>query len=212
MYICKFCGKECKNNNSLLNHERLCKENPNRQISYFIVLNRKRSEGLIKSENQYTKAKRLNLEKPKVSEAFSKSWLGKCHTEEQKKKISDSMKKAHLEGRAHNIGESRWNNKPSYPEQWFMQVIENEFNNKNYIREYYFNKYSLDFAWPDIKKCIEIDGEQHERFEDYKQRDIQKDKLLNEHGWQVLRIKWVECFNNPKYYINIAKTFIGEEA
>ena len=30
-YICKFCGKQCKNSNSLRNHERLCKENPDRQ-------------------------------------------------------------------------------------------------------------------------------------------------------------------------------------
>ena len=29
---CQFCGKECKNDNSLRNHERLCKENPNRQL------------------------------------------------------------------------------------------------------------------------------------------------------------------------------------
>lgn len=29
--ICQFCGKECKNKNSLCNHERLCKENPNKQ-------------------------------------------------------------------------------------------------------------------------------------------------------------------------------------
>jgi hypothetical protein len=28
---CCHCGKECKNENSLRNHERLCKENPNRQ-------------------------------------------------------------------------------------------------------------------------------------------------------------------------------------
>lgn len=30
--ICQYCGKECKNKKSLCNHERLCKENPNRQI------------------------------------------------------------------------------------------------------------------------------------------------------------------------------------
>jgi hypothetical protein len=28
-FICKFCGKTCKNANSLRNHERLCKLNPN---------------------------------------------------------------------------------------------------------------------------------------------------------------------------------------
>lgn len=30
-YTCKFCSRICKNGNSLRNHERLCKENPNRQ-------------------------------------------------------------------------------------------------------------------------------------------------------------------------------------
>lgn len=30
---CKFCNKECKSLNSLRNHERLCKLNPNRDIS-----------------------------------------------------------------------------------------------------------------------------------------------------------------------------------
>jgi hypothetical protein len=31
-FICRYCGKECINANSLRNHERLCKENLNRQI------------------------------------------------------------------------------------------------------------------------------------------------------------------------------------
>lgn len=34
-YICKFCSKVCKNANSLRNHERLCKLNPNHQETYF---------------------------------------------------------------------------------------------------------------------------------------------------------------------------------
>lgn len=33
MYNCKFCNKECKNDNSLRNHERLCKNNPDRQLT-----------------------------------------------------------------------------------------------------------------------------------------------------------------------------------
>ena len=33
-FICKFCGRVCKNANSLRNHERLCHSNPDRQISY----------------------------------------------------------------------------------------------------------------------------------------------------------------------------------
>lgn len=31
--FCKYCEKNCKNKNSLINHERLCKYNPNKQIS-----------------------------------------------------------------------------------------------------------------------------------------------------------------------------------
>lgn len=33
MLLCKYCGKECKNHNSLINHERLCRSNPNKQRS-----------------------------------------------------------------------------------------------------------------------------------------------------------------------------------
>lgn len=33
MYKCKFCNKECKNDNSLRNHERLCKQNPDRDLT-----------------------------------------------------------------------------------------------------------------------------------------------------------------------------------
>lgn len=129
-------------------------------------------------------------------------------TEAQKKKVSEGMKKAHAEGRAHNIGSSRWNNEPSYPEKFFMKVIENEFEDKNYVRELPFRRFSLDFAWVEKRKCIEIDGEQHERFADYKARDERKDAALKAEGWQVLRISWKEMFNNPKYWIKVAKEFI----
>ena len=129
-------------------------------------------------------------------------------SESWKKNISIGMKKAHREGRAWNIGMSRWNNEPSFPEKFFMQVINNEFEDKNYVREMPFKKYSLDFAWPNKLKCIEIDGGQHERFEDYKKRDLEKDKLLYNNNWKVLRIKWSDMRNDTKYWIKIAKDFI----
>ena len=71
------------------------------------------------------------------------------------------MKIAHSEGRANNIGECRWNNKLSYYEQWFMNMMDNEFNQKigiDYQREFSFHKYSLEFARPDKKICVKIDG------------------------------------------------------
>lgn len=137
-----------------------------------------------------------------------KGRVGRTPSEEQKKTISESMKKAHAEGRAHNIGSSRWKNEPSYPEKFFMKVIENEFQNKNYSREFSFGRFSLDFAWVEKKLCIEIDGEQHKRFKEYHERDERKDKALHDAGWRILRIEWKEMFNNTKYWIEVAKTFI----
>ncbi len=127
---------------------------------------------------------------------------------EVRNKISDSMKKAHAEGRAHNIGKSRWNNEPSYPERFFAEVIQNEFEDTAYKTEYSLGIYSLDFAWPHKKLCIEIDGDQHQRFDEYKERDKRKDELIEKEGWKVLRIVWKDMFKDTKTYISIAKQFI----
>jgi very-short-patch-repair endonuclease len=131
-------------------------------------------------------------------------------TEETKKKISEAMKKAHAEGRAWNIGKSRWNNTPSYPEQFFMKVIENEFEDKDYENELPFHRFSLDFAWIHKKRVIEIDGSQHERFQEYKERDEKKDELLKSEGWEVLRIQWKDMFHNTKVWTKHAKDFIDK--
>ena len=127
-----------------------------------------------------------------------------------KQKISQSMKKAHQEQRAYNIGLNKHNNLPSYPEQFFTKVIENEFEDKNYESEYVIGKFRIDFAWLHKKLAIEIDGQQHEK-EEHKLRDIKKDQYLKEKGWQILRIKWIDLYNEPQKYIDIAKKFIHED-
>jgi very-short-patch-repair endonuclease len=216
MFKCKFCYNLRKNSNSLRNHERLCKDNPDKQKTFFQtnpgkVAEKRKEKGY---ENQYTKAKKLGIPAPIISEETRKKISIKTTQNNLnrdnliKEKISDSMKKAHAEGRAWNIGKSRWNNEPSYPEKFFMQVIQNEFNDKNYIREYPFGIYSIDFAWPDKKIAIEIDGEQHLRFESYKERDLRKDELLKNNGWLVLRIRWKDMYNDTKRWIKIAKDFV----
>lgn len=209
--ICNFCQKTLPNDNSKRNHERLCKLNPNRQISSWVKFNHERggwNKGLTADSDERVRKTRETYKQHLAEGKIKPSQLGKPLTAAHKASISNGMKKAHANKIAHNIGESRWNTEHSWPEKWFIRVLSNEFQmeeNEHYKTEMPFGKYALDFAWPDKKLCIEIDGEQHERFEDYKQRDIEKDKLLLENGWQVIRIKWKDCFKNPKEYINLVR-------
>ena len=204
---CVYCGRYCKNNNALKQHTIRCSNNPNK-----ITV---KGHRLGKSgENQFTKAKKENrkiIVTDETKNKLSKVWLNKTHSEESKLKISKSMKLAHKESRAHNIGKSRWNNEMSYPEKFFKKAVDNEFDNTDYTMEYNVGLYSIDFAWVNDKLAIEIDGQQHEKLE-YKERDIRKDLKLKSEGWKVLRIKWVDMYHNPKKYIKIAKDFIDINA
>lgn len=49
-FICKYCGKECKNKNSLAQHEIRCKMNPNKikVTSNFSEYNNKIKDGTLK--------------------------------------------------------------------------------------------------------------------------------------------------------------------
>lgn len=95
---CVYCNKECKNENSLRNHIRFCKCNPNRKESPFVKFNSEREHG----ENQYTKAKRLGLSKPEISEEtrkkLSETAKNRKHSEETKKKLSDAAKRNNFGG------------------------------------------------------------------------------------------------------------------
>jgi len=163
-------------------------------------------------ENCESIKKQSKLMKEKFANGELTIWCqGKSLSDEHKEKISKKLKKAHREGRAYNIGYNNHIEEPSYPEKFFTKVIENEFDDKNYVYQYQFSTYKLDFAWVHLKKCIEIDCEQHYRFEDYHERDIRKDNLLKQRDWQVLRIRWKDIFNDTQRYINIAKDFIDND-
>ena len=228
IHYCKYCGQEAKHilynhiwccsesinkcpemrRRNSERHKELCKDK-NGIYKKFIGSNHDAwNKGLTSSTDPRVEKFKQTIKKRYKDGIIIPHQLGKPLSEETKRKLSESMKRAHLEGRAHNIGESRWNNKPSYPESWFIKVIDNEFVDKNYKREYPFHGFSLDFAWIDKKKCIEIDGEQHQRFEDIKERDQRKNKCLLENGWQYLRIQWKDVFNNTKEYIKICREFI----
>jgi very-short-patch-repair endonuclease len=182
---CDFCDKSFDSRRSLSQHRVRCSRNPDR-------------------------VQATHSEETKLKIASSSKGKRRSLTDSHRASISTSMKVAHAKGTAWNIGRSRWNNRPSYPETFFMGVIENEFLDKNFEREYPVGVYSIDFAWVHKKLAIEIDGDQHQRFEEYKERDVRKDAKLRDEGWKVLRISWKEMFLNPKEKIAEAKSFVDD--
>ena len=126
-FVCRYCGKECKNNNSLRNHERLCKENPNRQESSFVSHNEKiRSGERIVWNKGKTKETsdgiRHNIESRTRNIESGKtipSWRGKHLSPEHKAKLSKAQTDYLI-----RTGLNRWSNahssKRTYPEIFFL--------------------------------------------------------------------------------------------
>lgn len=134
-----------------------------------------------------------------------------CRTETFKKQQSKLMKERHKNGTACTF-QNRKNQPHSYPEKWIIKVLENNFGlkeNIDYITELPFHGYFLDFAWPEKRLCIEIDGELH-RFEEQQKRDINKDEFLKNEGWKELRLKWSFILKNKESAIKIIKDFLNE--
>jgi hypothetical protein len=104
--VCQYCNKECKNSNSHRNHERLCKQNPNRQeikSPGFSLYNKQIKSGDRTGTNQFIKAKQLGLPTPIVSAETrekisnsSKISSKEYWTLENKKKRSEIMQQAVL--------------------------------------------------------------------------------------------------------------------
>lgn len=90
---CQFCGKICKNRNSLCNHERLCKQNPNRQIIKTVCREGFNNPGRTawnKGLNKYTNESVANQAKS-LKEHYAitdGTFKGKHHTNESRIKIS----------------------------------------------------------------------------------------------------------------------------
>ena len=95
---CKFCKRISKNPNSNRNHQRLCKENPDKQYTFFETNNTdvlKRKKELGGYYNQFSKAKALGLTKPKVSEEtkMKLSFINKNRSDEINKKTGEKISK-----------------------------------------------------------------------------------------------------------------------
>lgn len=217
-HICKFCNEEFATGTKLGNHiTKQCLKNPNRglqknskiwkcSICSNNFLSRRRLQQHRKEEHkneikgnfygyhpivnkpcQYcgkvcsrecdlTRHEKFCQENPN-----KQIWQGHKTSDETKKKLSEAAIK-NLQGTNCN-----WLNKPkSYAEEYFDKIFITA------EKQYRVNKYALDYAWPEKKVYIEVDGEQHYTEAGLEHDRIRTENLMNE-GWKLLkRIRWSE--------------------
>ena len=131
-------------------------------------------------------------------------------TPEFRLQCSERMKTRHKLGIAPTF-HSRTEVKHSYPETWVIGLLSNKYGwteNIEYKTELQFHRYFLDFAWPDKRLCMEIDGDLH-RYEARKKIDAEKDALLRKEGWRVLRVKWGYILKHKSDFIDMVDKFLS---
>lgn len=214
IYHCRHCGKTCKNKNSHKNHERLCPKNPDRTYINGMTGKSAWNKGLTK-ETDSRVAKSANTLKQKYADkVYTSPSKGKPMSEEQKKKISDTMKQ-YLSDNPNKIPYvlNHHSHGDSYPEKYFKDIF--DLNNINYKQNYFTCGYFLDFAFVDSKHYIEIDGEQHYVDDRIVEHDkIRTDKLLK-NGWKcIMRVRWseykkLEKSEQEKFITNMIKSIMS---
>lgn len=216
---CRYCSKLCKNENSLRNHERLCKSNPDRQniVSNFISYNKKRKELSIPGTNQFIKAKQMGLEVPLVSDETKKKLSiaskGRKYSDEQREKHSIRMKVIvkenpnsysanNVSGRTPIIEYNGFYLKGSWELlvakyldklgiKWtnILDGISYEWNNSTHL-------YFPDFYLTEYDMYIEVKGYERER-------DRCKWKVLN--NLIIIKKTEIELIRNNRYVLKLKK-------
>jgi len=127
-----------------------------------------------------------------------------CSGECKSALISEKIKIAHKEGR-HLGNKYRSRDNPSYLEKSFRDWVdvnypdieyEVEKSVSIYIDGEYFKTFYLDFFFPSLDLCIELDGSQHKLSREY---DEMRDSMIEDHyGIRVYRITHEEYQSKEK--------------
>ena len=178
MFICKYCNKECKNANSLRNHERLCKLNPDRQLTVYekygaipgfnTVGHKTWNKGLTKHTDERVQKGSNSLKK--FYETHPANFSGQTHSEEVRKLISVAATKSNLtkfdkpSGRGKRGFYKGIYCQSSWELAYVLFCIDHKINfirNNKYF-EYTFegkaHNYFPDFYLPDTNTYVEVKG------------------------------------------------------
>lgn len=160
------------------------------------------------SRNQYSKARERGLPKPEISEEsrlkMSIASSKKRHTDETKKKISDSRIKF-LRDNPDQVPYklNHYSKGRSYPESYWASILDS--NDLLYDEQYQIGPYQLDFAFVELKINLEIDGDQHHLDLRIVASDKRRNLYLQELGWKIIRVKWSDYkkLKDKKAFVNL---------
>ena len=188
---CKFCGKPCKNPNSLRNHERLCPKNPDRHYVSHTLGHTAWNKGLTKDTDERVKNSAKTLSE-NIKLGITKQYDHKSiWTEELRKKKSEEKKKFYAEHPEAHPNRKLANNhiKMSYPERIVFDWLNEKklsFEHNKLIKTKTITRYA-DFYLKDYNLIIEVDGEfwHNKKIDEDKKKDLEAE----EYGYTTLRIK-----------------------
>lgn len=130
---------------------------------------------------------KLNPKRKEIDEKIRLKSIGRKHTEETKKHLSEDKIKyltEHPDKVPYLLNHS---SKRSYPELLFEKALKNA-NISGWISAYRNGIYEYDFAFPELKLDIEIDGSTH-KTQKVINIDKRRDKWSKEEGWTVIRFE-----------------------
>ena len=165
----------------------------------FAALTKRMHQGLFKTRTK-SEALKLGYNSGKIKKPI--------HTEESKQKISAARIKfleANPDKVPYLINHS---SKESYPEKLFRQGLELA-NIQGWVDSYQQGMYEYDFAFPELKIDIEIDGGTH-LSEKVQKIDKRRDEWSKARGWTVIRFTAKEVKNNLKDCIEKIKSLLTE--
>ena len=180
--MCIFCGRECKNPGGLIAHQHCCEKNPNRSKYYHSPNaglkkgHKTWNKGLTKLTNKSVAKAANTLHEKYLNKELNPSFLGKKHSLETRKILSEIAKERHENGWDNKCGRAQ---KLKYLRKdgtvitvdgsWEYHVAEYlDVNNINWIRNRkrfsYVNlknkiaTYCPDFYLIDTNEYLEIKG------------------------------------------------------
>src|SRR5882757_9694859 len=73
-------------------------------------------------------------------------------------------------------------------------------------------RFRLDVAFPELRLDIEVDGWAYHRTKEQRQADAERDNLLMQAGWRVLRFTWEDVKDRPEYVVAMIRSVLAAQA